>query len=503
MLRIMRQGQRWLTAIFVIGIGAVFVFFMGWGAPSGRQGGDALIQVGPHRYGFREFARARQAREDQYKEALGDQFDADAMAETLDQLAAEALIQRSILALEAEELGLTVSKSEIEREVLASPLFRDEGGRFDPQSFSNWAEWEFGTQRNFMIEHRMITLATKMLRLVQGMAHVSDDEARQAAKRRLEEVRIAFVTLSAGEPPADLEIDAARVQEFLETREEEAQRHYDDHSEQFNRPEQVRARHILLRVPTGADEEEREEVRQRAQEVLERLRAGEDFAELAREISDDPGSKEEGGDLGFFSRGQMLEPFEQAAFALEPGALSEVVSTDFGFHVIRTEEFRPAQHRSYEEAREEIARTLIGEEAAFAEARATAEGLSAEIREGRSLEQAARARELTLERSGWLRRRPDAYIPGIGAAQELMTTAFSLEPGQSSPRIFELEDRLAMVQVLERNVPEPERLEAEVAGQREQLLAMKRDAGIRTWMNARRTALIDAGELIVDLDALR
>lgn len=103
---------------------------------------------------------------------------------------------------------------------------------------------------------------------------------------------------------------------------------------------EVRARHILLNVPTEATPEQRDSVRQLAEQLRARAAGGADFAALAREFSADPGSAAQGGDLGFFGRGRMVAPFEEAAFALQPGEISPVVETPFGYHIIRVEERR-------------------------------------------------------------------------------------------------------------------------------------------------------------------
>ena len=118
-----------------------------------------------------------------------------------------------------------------------------------------------------------------------------------------------------------------------------------------NRPgEEIRARHILLSVPPGTPQTQSDSLRGLAEDLRDRTRAGEDFATLAGEYSQDPGSAVQGGDLGFFGRGMMVAPFEEAAFALEPGEVSEVVLTDFGFHVIRLEERRSPPFEEVSEA---------------------------------------------------------------------------------------------------------------------------------------------------------
>lgn len=502
MLDMIRQGQRWVTAILVVGVGGAMVVFIGLGGPLRGRPATTVIEVGDHQFGLREFERARAQTENQYQEALGDGFDPEAMREALDGLTARTLVERAILALEAERLGIPVARPEIERMVLSGGAFRDELGRFDRRAFENWVQYEYGNQRNFMLEQRMALLALKMLRVIDGNARVSEGEAREALHRRLEEVRIAFVVLDAQERPADLEVDENQIRGFLETREPEARTLYSEHPERYDVPERVRARHILLQLESDAPEERVAEVRAKAEELLGQLREGADFAALAREASEDPGSRELGGDLGFFERGKMVKPFEDAAFALEPGAPSDIVRSDFGLHIIRVEEHQRAQRTPFEAVREELAREILEGEAARAAARTLAERIAASVGEGRSLEQAARGEGLTLERSGWLTRRPDGFVPGLGAAQELLATAFTLEPGQSSQRIFEVGDKLAMVQVLERREPAAEDIDAEVEQVREDLLKRKRSVEAQTWVDARRMALLDSGELYVNLDAV-
>jgi parvulin-like peptidyl-prolyl isomerase len=288
----------------------------------------------------------------------------------------------------------------------------------------------------------------------------------------------------------------------LAGREEEARTLYSQRASIYDVPEQVRARHVLLKIAPDATEAENAETEARAREVLKRLRDGEDFATVATEISEDPGSKESGGDLGLFGRGQMVKPFEDVAFSLEPGELSDVVRSDFGFHIIRVEEHNLAKQTPFEEVREQLASELIRQETTATRNREIADKLSTAVRAGSSLEDAARAEELTLERSGWLRRRPDGFVPGLGAAQDLMISAFALSPGQSSDRIFEVESKLALVQLLERRMPEDVNIEQGIEKEREQLSELKQNVLAQGWLTERRKELANAGELLVDLSLI-
>ena len=156
---------------------------------------------------------------------------------------------------------------------------------------------------------------------------------------------------------------------------------------------EIRARHILLRVPAEADAAARDSVRALAESLRQRAAGGEDFAALATEYSQDPGSAARGGDLGFFGRGRMVAPFEEAAFQLEPGEVSEVVESPFGYHVIRLEE---RQQQELEPQREEFRQYLVQQAQQSAEA-AYLDSLSAaaniDLQEGG----AAVAREIAAE----------------------------------------------------------------------------------------------------------
>ncbi len=133
---------------------------------------------------------------------------------------------------------------------------------------------------------------------------------------------------------------------------------YDENPQFFEQPEQVAARHIILTTQGITDEAERNAIRDRIQELRNRIAGGEDFAAVAREHSQD-GSAAQGGDLGMFGRGQMVPEFEEAAFSLEIGQLSEVVETQFGYHILQVTERRPPRTVAYAEVRDDIADFLL------------------------------------------------------------------------------------------------------------------------------------------------
>jgi parvulin-like peptidyl-prolyl isomerase len=148
----------------------------------------------------------------------------------------------------------------------------------------------------------------------------------------------------------------------IEPTEQELSAYLEAHREDYDTPEEVHARHILIRVPEGASEAEIAQAKKQIEDIKKELENGADFAELAKKYSQDPGSAPNGGDLGFFRRGQMVREFEDAAFSLEPGQISDPVRTQFGFHLIKVEEKKPAQHPELAQIRERVLKDYIAAE---------------------------------------------------------------------------------------------------------------------------------------------
>jgi len=141
--------------------------------------------------------------------------------------------------------------------------------------------------------------------------------------------------------------------------EEETKAYYDEHQNEFTTPEMVKARHILVKVDPSAPEEEKKQAYQKAEEILKKVQDGEDFAELATEVSDDSHTQSKGGDLGFFSRGKIVKPFEDVAFQMKPGETSGIVESQFGYHIIRVEDRKEETVHSYDSMKERIHQRLL------------------------------------------------------------------------------------------------------------------------------------------------
>ena len=217
---------------------------------------------------------------------------------------------------------------------------------------------------------------------------VSDAELETEYRKRNEKVKLQVVALTADSFRDKVSVSDADVAAYFEAHKAEyrvgeqrkikyllldrdqarqktvvppndVQRYYNDNIQQYQTPEQIRASHILLKTD-GKDEAA---VRKRAEELLAQVKGGADFAALAKKVSEDEGSKAAGGDLGFFGRGRMVPEFETAAFAMQPGQTSDLVRSQFGFHIIRVVEKKAGATRPLDEVRAQIQEQLAQQQA--------------------------------------------------------------------------------------------------------------------------------------------
>ena len=504
MLESIRKGQRWLTLLLVTFVGAVFVFFMGVGGQFGPAGptGNAVIELDDIRLQVADYQRLRARLEQFYSEQLGEQFDSRAQSDALDDLTLRQLVDQVVLAWSARELGLRVGREEVQELVRQTPDFRDEAGRFDKQRFVDFANWEYGSQRAFVDSMQLDLLRQKMVSLIYDQATVSPAEARDAALYGLEQVRLAYVALDTANLPAGERaegVDDETVTAWLEGHREQLEEQYQAGIAAYTVPARAKARHVLVQVDRDADPDLIDAARQKAEGARSRIASGEAFEDVAAALSDDPGSKDQGGDLGEFARGTHAQALEDAAFSLQPGDLSEVVQSDAGFHVVRLDEYVPEVVRSFDEVGPELARADVLTKRAEERAQQLSIQLADAVRGGQSLEDAARELELTLERTPLLTRRPDGFVPGLGGAPAVRRAAFGLARAPaSSPTVHPVGKRLVLVQLLEHHMPDAAELDSTVADLQQNLLAAKRNRMVQDWIEQRRDELEQRGQLLVN-----
>ena len=505
MMRALRQGQKWIVAFIVIGVGFVFIFVFGSGGGTTGQptgGPEVVLRAGGRTFYTRDLAQVVDRYTQSQREALGEGFDEVAARPQIINEAGNYLLRNLLLAMEAERQGLDASQNEVRAAIRSFPGVIDSTGRFD-ENFKANVEREYGNAARFEARIRDDLLAMKTRRLLQNAVDVSDTEARMALGYRLESARIAAVRLDASTADGDVEISDDAIQALIRDDAERLQAAYEARSAEFDKPERLRARHILVRMTPGADAETRAEATARIEAAAARIRGGEDFEAVAAEVSEDS-TKDRGGDLGEFARGAMVPDFEEAAFALEPGVVSDVVESPFGLHLIRVDEKLPAEIISFQEAREQIARDELTRDAETELARDKARELAAAIEGGQSLVDAAREREIPILRPPPITRRPDGYVPELGLAPDVMDAVFGQAVG-SDPTVHELPGgkAFALVEVLERTAPGEEELAAELPAERERIREARTYENEVVWLETRRRQLEESGELFFNPSVLR
>lgn len=369
MLKFMREKFQYSFPLKIILI-AVAASFVGWGIGTGGRGSknsNVIAEVLDQKITLEEFQRYYNNLVETYRRQLGEQFSPELLERmNVKKGAFDTLTQEKLQLALALKKGIVVSDDELVKEIRSNPIFQRDGV-FDQQLYENILRVNRLQPQQFEESMRGQMTRDKLRLLITDSVKVSDLEVRQAYTTDNEKVKVNYITfdsLKYGEKvkpaPAELQKYYQEKKESLKkpesailkyvrlspedfmadvkVTEQEARKYYDDNQKEFKREPKVRARHILLMVAQGAPEPEWEKARGQAEEILKKMKGGADFAKLAKEFSQDPGSKESGGDLGFFSRGQMVRPFDDAAFSLKPGQVSDPVRSPFGYHIIKVEE---------------------------------------------------------------------------------------------------------------------------------------------------------------------
>jgi peptidyl-prolyl cis-trans isomerase D len=382
MLDIIRKNVRhpYIQALLGMVI-LVFILFFGWSVSS--QKATYVAKVNGDAVDYRAYQRAYDGMMKVYQEAFGAQASPEKLRQLgLGRRALDQLIDQILLMQEADRRDLKVTDEELQAAIQAVPVFQDQG-RFVRERYLRVLEANRITPQEYEAEKRRELLLGKVEQSIRAEAKVADQDVRKEYEERNTKVDVEFVALDPAAlkqtlKPTEAELRAyfdahkesfrtpekriARYARFgpeaylssVKVSDQELAQEFATRAEQFAEKEAVKARHILLKVEPGAKPEDEAKVRKKAEAVLKEARATKDFGALAKKYSEDPGSKDKGGDLGFFERGQMVPEFERAAFALKPGQVSDLVKTSFGYHIIRVEEHRQGGEKKLEDVKPQI-----------------------------------------------------------------------------------------------------------------------------------------------------
>ena len=393
----------------------------------------------------------------QYRNQFGGSINAQLLRQLgVDQQVLTQMIDEQVALIEADRHGIRVSDEELAQQIFAIPAFQENGRFIGEQRYEQLLQSQNPplTKSQFEESLRRSLVLDKLRSAITSWIAVSDSEVENEFRRRNEKVKVQVVALTADKFRSQVTVTDAEIAPYFEShkadyrvgeqrkvkyllldREQarqtvavpqaDIQRYYNDNSQQYTSPERVRASHILLN--TGGKDEAA--VRKQAEELLAKIKAGADFAELAKKYSEDPGSKEKGGDLDFFPRGQMVPEFEQAAFSLQPGQVSELVKTQYGFHIIKVVEKQAGSTQTLDQVRAQIQQTLAAQ---IADRQITdrARQLAEKIKTADDLNKAAAENGLKVEESGFFQRTEP--VPGLGSAPQVADAAFQLKDGAAS-----------------------------------------------------------------------
>ena len=401
----------------------------------------------------------------QAKQMLRQQFpkggaEASMLLPFLASRAAEQLIDEKVMVAEAERIGLRATDQELADELqhgqLATILFPN-GAFIGREGYEDFLQRNDLTVPQFEKMEKDFILARKLRALINGSVSVTDSELRHEFERRNTKVKFEYAALSQDEirkaiHPTDAElkafyernkatyansipekrkvkfvlIDTAKLEAQAAITPQELQAYYNQHLDDYRVPEQVKVSHILIKTPlAGADgkidSKGVEEARKKAQDILNQLKAGAKFEDLAKKYSEDPGSGKQGGSLGWMGRGRTVPEFEKTAFSLPKGQLSGLVQSSYGYHIIRIDDKQQAHVKPLAEVKDQIEPVLKQQKAQ----RAGENEANSLLNQARSdgLDKAAAAKGLQVVTTDFFTRTDS--LPGMGSAPEFMDVVFS------------------------------------------------------------------------------
>ena len=459
----------------------VFIF---WGVGSGINDNlNIVATVNNEGIPYEDFQKAYNQLTTQYRNQFGGNLpkglleNLDLESQTLDQL-----IQRTLLRQGAREMGIVVSNLEVQQAVEKMEAFRTNGS-FNVEQYKNILSSSGMMPSSFEASMRTDLLSGKVLSHLARFAKLTPLEVNEQFGFDNKEISIEYISFSGSDFKEAIEAGDEELLSFYEENknnymtdpqvklnfllfpykadeklvitDEEIESFYRQNFNRYSIPEQRSARHILIKTSAEDSEDALSEKLNRAEQVLELAKTGEDFTELAKQFSEGP-TGPKGGDLGSFSRGRMVKPFDDAVFALNEGEISDIVETQFGFHVIKVEKIEPAHTRALEEVKDEITFQLQkqkGNELAFTGATEAYEKI---ILAG-SLEKFSQQNtDITVDQTEFFpRKSPEksGFTEGMINEPAFLNAAFTLNKGELSS-LIETAKGYAIIFAADKKVPE-------------------------------------------------
>jgi peptidyl-prolyl cis-trans isomerase D len=432
-----------------------------------------------------------------------------AREEKLDDTVLDRLITRELLAQAAEERGLVIGDDEIATAI--EERFFPGDKDFDLEEYQRIVNGLYGTtEARYEEQVRREIMAARMETILGDAQHVSESEIKETFMGKNNRADLDLVKIDPLYFKArvkELSDDAAAA--WATQHKAEVEKFYTSHMNRFRQGKKVDARHILIKVAEGASDDDKKKARDRIEAASKRVApapggAGEDFAKVASELSEDS-SQSKGGSLGTFGEGAMVKPFEEAAWALNKGDISGIVETRFGFHVIKVDDIIEPVTKELKDVEIEIAKELGRDEAQMGEARKYADTVMSALQKGTKMEELKIPGLMKPPVPGQLPspQPDDAFaprvdatgpfaqnarvVPKIGVAPEIVKVAFALKPeAPLHPEVLEVSNRLFIVKLKTREEADAKKLAEERDSIEANLLAGRRNAVVEAMTKALR-----------------
>ena len=464
MLDRMRRHKAWLKwSLGLVVVTFILLYvpsFMDPVAGTGTSPNDPIATVEGRNITVGTYQRLYQQQLMQVRQSYGGQLTDDMIRQLqIPQRVVQQMVDEEATVAAADQLGMSVSDAELRERILRMPGFQMNGEFIGDARYRQVLANQRPPLRpaDFEDQLRKGLLSEKLQLAVTAWIQVSPMEAEAEYRKQNEKVKLELAVFTASKfssaiAPTDAEvsayftanqgtyrtpekrrvrylsIDAEALKATRTVTPAEIEATYRDNRAQFTTPEMVRASHILFKTGAGKDEAAQ---RKAAEGVLAKVKAGEDFAALAKKYSED-GSAPQGGDLDFFPHERMTKVFSDAAFAMKPGETSDIVKSEFGFHIIKTTDRKPGGTQPLEAVRAQIEEQLKFEKAQT-EAQSIADQAAKEIDDPSDLDTVAKARNLTVSDSGLFSR--DEPLAGLGFAPAVAAAAFTMEQGKVSSQL--------------------------------------------------------------------
>jgi peptidyl-prolyl cis-trans isomerase D len=460
MLKFMRtHATSWFIKIL---LGAIIVVFVLWGMGSIRTKKETVIAtVGGDYITRMQFERTYHAVMEYYTRAFGRQLSPDLLKGlNIKQQVLDQLIDAAVVHQEGQRIGLQVSAEELRESIRQDPNFQ-RGGRFSRALYEQMLGSMGLDNEGFQTMTKRDLLNQRMAHLIGDIAVIlTEEEVKRLYFLENEQISLDFVNVSPSAIVRRVTITQSDLEHYYSEHEEEfrtsprgkvlyvrfspqayrtevtvspeeVQEYYDMHLDQYQQPERVRVRHILIGVGPEAGPDAVKAAKKKAEKVLAEARRGVNFADLARKYSDDR-SASEGGDLGYFVRGEMEPTLERIVFSLRRGEIGPVVRTRYGFHIVKVEDREPGKTRALDEVKDEIIAHLSQEKANNLAAMHAEDAAYRAKKKGETGDLKAYADEKGLQVLEVGPFKAGEPLEGLGSRERFTSVAFTLGAGEVS-----------------------------------------------------------------------